>query len=109
MKNLFRNKKEKKESIPSKNGEKLTDDERAFVKKHLKKHSSIPCINCKEYFMYVGPQGGLSTNMRCPNCGQGINFAMVGGEIIQLDNIGIDETYVFCDSDKTKLKEFEIK
>jgi hypothetical protein len=49
--------------------------------------------------MVSGPEGGMSVNIRCPKCGQGINFLWIPGckgveALDWCDNIGIDESWI---------------
>ena len=94
----------------SKDGEKLTNEEAKFIKQYDKKYGIIPCINCREYALAEGPSGGLSINLCCPNCGQGINFTQFNGQGInftRFDNIGINEDFII--NDKEELINFKIK
>ena len=95
------------EKTKSKDGERLTEWEKDFIWKSIEKDSTITCTNCEEAKMYEGPSGGMSTNIRCPKCGQGINFMILPGftkkegckKLDWCDNIGIDEGWI---SDKYK-------
>jgi ssDNA-binding Zn-finger/Zn-ribbon topoisomerase 1 len=92
------------EKTKSKDGERLTAWEKQFIWKSMKKDGTITCTNCEEAKMYEGPSGGMSTNIRCPKCGQGINFMLLPGRndadaLDWCDNIGISESWI---SDKYK-------
>jgi hypothetical protein len=80
----------------SKVGEKITDWERNFLWNSIKNRKRVRCINCESEDMYEGPQGGMSTNWRCPNCGQGINLTFFANnkDGFMCDNIGIDKSWI---------------
>lgn len=77
-------------------GEKITDWERNYLWEGISKRKRVPCINCRKEDMYAGPEGGMSQNWRCPNCGQGINLTLLGNgkDKFWCDNIGIDKTWI---------------
>jgi len=89
----------------SRDGEKITEWERNYLWEGFTKRKRVPCINCEVEDMYEGPQGGMSTNWRCPNCGQGINLTLIGQgkNDFWCDNIGIDK-YWINDKAKTRSK-----
>jgi len=80
----------------SADGEDITDWERKYLWEGISKRKRVPCFHCLNDDMYSGAQGGMSQNWHCPNCGQGINLAIVkaseDGLICQ--NIGIDKDYI---------------
>ena len=83
----------------STDGQRLTDWEKDFIMKQMEKDGTITCPNCESAKMYEGPSGGMSVNIRCPNCGQGINFIILPGckgveALDWCDNIGIDESWI---------------
>ena len=80
----------------STDGQKITEDERDFLWNGIKNRKRIPCINCEIEDMYEGPQGGMATNWRCPNCGQGINLTFFENSRTGFwcDNIGIDKSWI---------------
>lgn len=83
----------------SKSGEKLTKWEKDFIWKSMKKDGSIICPNCESSYMVEGPSGGMSVNIRCLKCGQGINFLMLpstydSSALDWCDNIGVDTTWI---------------
>jgi len=85
--------------IKSKDGERLTEWEKQFIWKQLKRDNTVTCPNCESGTMNEGPQGGMSINIRCPECGQGINFMWLPGckgveALDWCDNIGIDESWI---------------
>jgi len=96
--------KEHKPQIPektkSKHGEKLTAWEKYFIWKQLKEDDTITCPNCEQEKMIEGASGGMSVNIRCPRCGQGVNFMIKPNTfdcsaLDWCDNIGIDENWVW--------------
>ena len=68
----------------------------------MEKDGTITCTNCESAKMYEGPSGGMSVNIRCPKCGQGINFMILPGDpkkegsklLDWCDNIGADESWI---------------
>jgi transcription elongation factor Elf1 len=105
MKNLFKNffklfiKEPEIVKTKSKDGEKLTEWEKLFLWKQLELDKTVTCPNCESAKMFEGPQGGMSVNIRCPKCGQGINFLWLPGckdvhALDWCDNIGIDESWI---------------
>jgi len=80
----------------STDGQKITEDERDFLWNGIKNRKRVPCINCEIEDMYEGPQGGMATNWRCPNCGQGINLTFFENSRTGFwcDNIGIDKSWI---------------
>ena len=80
----------------SKDGQEITNDERNFLWEGFTLRKRVPCINCQVEDMYEGPQGGMSTNWRCPNCGQGVNLTFLGNGInmFKAENIGIDRSWI---------------
>ena len=87
------------EKIKSTDGQRLTAWEKDFIWKSMEKDGTITCTNCESAKMYEGPQGGMSVNIRCPKCGQGINFMMLPGckgveALDWCDNIGVDESWI---------------
>jgi len=87
------------EKTKSKGSEKLTEWEKDFICKSMDKDGTITCTNCEEAKMCEGPHGGMSVNIRCPKCGQGINFMMLPGctgveALAWCDNIGVDESWI---------------
>jgi uncharacterized protein (DUF983 family) len=109
MKNMFKRSKpvEKTKSV---HGERLTQWEKNFIWECLEKAGSIICPQCESTYMYEGPSGGMSTNIRCPRCGQGINFMLLPGRydvsaLDWCDNIGIDGSWKASDA---QLAEMEV-
>ena len=92
------------EKTKSKDGDRLTEWEKDFVWKSLKKTGKIVCINCEGAHMYEGPSGGMSVNIRCPKCGQGINFMTLHDKdrsaLDWCDNIGINTAWIHKNYDK---------
>jgi len=90
----------------SKDGERLTAWEKSFIWKQLKKDGTITCPNCRKGKMVEGPQGGMSVNIRCRTCGQGINFLILPGKddhaLDWCDNIGIDESWIYVKKNEKK-------
>jgi DNA-directed RNA polymerase subunit RPC12/RpoP len=90
------------EKTKSKDGERLTEWEKNFIWKQLQADGTITCPNCESAKMVEGPCGGLSQNIRCRKCGQGINFLILpcpkGKEDMHAldwcDNIGISESWI---------------
>lgn len=83
----------------SKHGERLTEWEKLFIWRQLELDKTITCPNCESGKMIEGPQGGMSVNIRCTKCGQGINFLWLPGckgvdALDWCDNIGIDESWI---------------
>jgi hypothetical protein len=80
----------------SKCGENITTWERNFLWESINKRRRVRCINCEREDMYEGPQGGMSTNWRCTNCGQGINLTFIKNskDGFLCENIGIDESWI---------------
>jgi hypothetical protein len=80
----------------SADGQKITEDERDFLWNGIRNRKRVPCINCEIEDMYEGPHGGMATNWRCPNCGQGINLTFFKNERngFWCDNIGIDKSWI---------------
>ena len=78
----------------SKKGEKITNWEYKILGNNNK------CPNCLVGEVQEGPSGlskisapatiSLSTNYRCPYCGQGYNLFLLDS----IDNIGIDENWI---------------
>jgi predicted Zn finger-like uncharacterized protein len=101
-----------KESIQktkSRDGEKLTKWEKDFIWKNIEKDGHIICPNCESAYMVEGPSGGMSVNIRCPNCGQGINFLVLpstynSSALDWCDNIGIDEKWISPHTETTTIK-----
>lgn len=96
----------------SADGERLTAWEKLFLWKQLQKDGTVICPNCESARMYQGPQGGMSVNIRCPKCGQGVNFLWLPGctEVDALDwcdNIGIDKSYIFPDAETIALEKVQ--
>jgi hypothetical protein len=60
-----------------------TPEERLL--EHFKKGSDCPDCGGK---MYVGPQGGMSTNIICEDCSHGFNMTVIGGNLIKVEDIG---------------------
>jgi len=103
FKNIFQRTKaiiaKEPEKTKSVDGQKLTEWEKDFIWKQLKKDGTITCTNCESGKMLEGPSGGMSVNIRCPECGQGINIFMLPGvkDIHSLDwcdNIGINKSWI---------------
>jgi len=108
MKNLFNRffaifnlevKSKDPEKTKSKDGERLTAWEKLFIWRSLQKDGTITCPNCESAKMYEGPSGGMSVNIRCPKCGQGVNFLWLPGckgveALDWCDNIGVDESWI---------------
>ena len=83
----------------SKNGERLTEWEKLFILWQLELDNTITCPNCESAKMFTGPEGGMSVNICCPKCGQGINFLWLPGckgvdALDWCDNIGIDKAWI---------------
>ena len=76
-------------------GQEITDYERDLLWDSITKRQRVRCINCEVEDMYKGPQGGMSQNWRCPNCGQGINLTIFGNDKngFRCDNIGVDTSW----------------
>lgn len=45
------------------------------------------CKFCKYRDYLAGPEGGLSINIKCSNCGAKYNWAALSGETVQFDTI----------------------
>lgn len=87
------------EKTKSKDGEKLTAWEKYFIWKQLQEDGTITCPNCETEKMCEGPSGGMSVNIRCPKCGQGINFLILpntfdSSALDWCDNIGINKSWI---------------
>ena len=93
----------------SKNGERLTEWEKLFIWRQLQLDGTVTCPNCESGKMVEGPQGGMSVNIRCRECGQGINFLLLPSskpDIHQLDwcdNIGIDVAWIYKEQKEEKI------
>jgi len=79
-------------------GEQLTEWEKDFIWKQIKKDGTITCPNCENDSMCEGPSGAMSINIRCLKCGQGINYIKLHNKnssaLDWCDNIGIDESWI---------------
>lgn len=77
-------------------GQDITNWERNLLWNSITKRRRVQCINCEVEDMYEGPQGGMSTNWRCSNCGQGVNLTIVkySKDGFLCENIGVDESYI---------------
>ena len=79
----------KSPKVLSKNGERVTEWELEFFEKERKESGYLKCPNCESDYLYDGPEGGMSQNIRCHTCGQGYNLSPFG-----IDNIGINESWI---------------
>jgi len=68
----------------SKSGEAITDWEYETLKENNK------CPNCLVGQVICGLSSSISTNYRCPYCGQGYNLTIMS----HIENIGIDEKFI---------------
>jgi transcription elongation factor Elf1 len=106
FKKLFKALKEPKiAKTKSRDRERLTEWEKDYIWKQLKSDGTITCPNCESDKMVEGPQGGLSVNIRCRKCGQGINLIWLPGckdvhALDWCDNIGIDESWIIKETVK---------
>jgi hypothetical protein len=66
---MFKRKKKIKEEHSYKDGDKLTKWEVNYILKNSK------CPDCKIGKFLIGPSGGMSTNIKCDNCGSEINWS----------------------------------
>ena len=72
----------------SKNGERLTDDEKQIIEKGLRrgKGAVVPCPDCG-YPLYQGPEGGASVNVCCHECGSEFNLTCWGTDVAFCERI----------------------
>lgn len=62
----------------------LTEWERGFIQRTRGK-----CPDCEVGEMYQGPRGGLSVNVRCGSCSAKFNLAVVNGQVLFAQRIGV--------------------